>query len=144
MPLAITPTFSPWTHTSDGSYIYQLSLVFSDSYCIFTSIRRCPQLSPRGSNRRIPALRWNSVWLCSTLLRHEKIYPYCTDVKSSACAAAHVQGGMSASCAAVAVRRAAQLYSSTVYTHTNTHKIKRCSLSYFASSFFFFFHARIS
>ena len=25
--LAITPTFSPWTHTSDDSYIYQLSLV---------------------------------------------------------------------------------------------------------------------
>ena len=33
--LAITPTFSPWTHTSDDSYIYQLSR-FSDSYCIFT------------------------------------------------------------------------------------------------------------
>ena len=27
VPLAITPTFSPWTHTSDDSYIYQLSLV---------------------------------------------------------------------------------------------------------------------
>ena len=27
MPLAITPTFSPWAHTSDDSYIYQLSLV---------------------------------------------------------------------------------------------------------------------
>ena len=26
-PLAITPTFRPWTHTSDDSYIYQLSLV---------------------------------------------------------------------------------------------------------------------
>ena len=26
MPLAITPTFRPWTHTSDDSYIYQLSL----------------------------------------------------------------------------------------------------------------------
>ena len=25
--LAITPTFRPWTHTSDDSYIYQLSLV---------------------------------------------------------------------------------------------------------------------
>ena len=29
MPLAITPTFSPWTHTSDDSYIYQLSLVLA-------------------------------------------------------------------------------------------------------------------
>ena len=27
LPLAITPTFRPWTHTSDDSYIYQLSLV---------------------------------------------------------------------------------------------------------------------
>ena len=25
--LAITPTFRPWTHTSDDSYIYQLPLV---------------------------------------------------------------------------------------------------------------------
>ena len=29
MPLAITPTFNPWTHTSDDSYIYQLSLVLA-------------------------------------------------------------------------------------------------------------------
>ena len=29
VPLAITPTFSPWTHTSDNSYIYQLSLVLA-------------------------------------------------------------------------------------------------------------------
>ena len=27
VPLAITRTFRPWTHTSDDSYIYQLSLV---------------------------------------------------------------------------------------------------------------------
>ena len=27
VPLAITPMFSPWMHTSDDSYIYQLSLV---------------------------------------------------------------------------------------------------------------------
>ena len=27
--LAITPTFRPWTHTSDDSYIYQLSLVLA-------------------------------------------------------------------------------------------------------------------
>ena len=31
VPLAITPTFSPWTHTSDDSYIYQLSLVLATS-----------------------------------------------------------------------------------------------------------------
>ena len=29
VPLAITPTFSPWTYTSDDSYIYQLSLVLT-------------------------------------------------------------------------------------------------------------------
>ena len=29
VPLAITPTFSPWTHASDDSYIYQLSLVLA-------------------------------------------------------------------------------------------------------------------
>ena len=29
VPVAITPTFSPWTHTSDDSYIYQLSLVLA-------------------------------------------------------------------------------------------------------------------
>ena len=29
VPLAITPTFGPWTHTSDDSYIYQLSLVLA-------------------------------------------------------------------------------------------------------------------
>ena len=27
VPLAITPTISPWTHTSDDIYIYELSLV---------------------------------------------------------------------------------------------------------------------
>ena len=27
VPLAITPTFRTWTHTSDDSYFYQLSLV---------------------------------------------------------------------------------------------------------------------
>ena len=27
VPLAITPTFRPWTHTSYDSYLYQLSLV---------------------------------------------------------------------------------------------------------------------
>ena len=29
VPLAITPTFSPWTHTSDDGYIHQLSLVLA-------------------------------------------------------------------------------------------------------------------
>ena len=29
VPVATTPTFSPWTRTSDDSYIYQLSLVLA-------------------------------------------------------------------------------------------------------------------
>ena len=37
MPLAITPTFSPWTHTSDDSYIYQLSLGLATATVSFIS-----------------------------------------------------------------------------------------------------------
>ena len=33
--LAITPTFRPWTHTSDDSYIYQLSLVLATAIVSF-------------------------------------------------------------------------------------------------------------
>ena len=40
VPLAITPTFSPWTHTSDDSYIYQLSLVLATAIVSF--ILFCP------------------------------------------------------------------------------------------------------
>ena len=36
---AITPTFSPWTHTSDDSYIYQLSLFLATATVSFTLIR---------------------------------------------------------------------------------------------------------
>ena len=35
VPLASTPTFSPWTHTSDDSYIYQLSLVLATATISF-------------------------------------------------------------------------------------------------------------
>ena len=37
VPLAITPTFRPWTHTSDDSYIYQLSLVVATATASFLS-----------------------------------------------------------------------------------------------------------
>ena len=37
VPLAITPTFSPWTHTSDDSYIYQLSLVLATATVFLSS-----------------------------------------------------------------------------------------------------------
>ena len=35
VPLAITPTFRPWTHTSDYSYIYQLSIVVATATVSF-------------------------------------------------------------------------------------------------------------
>ena len=35
VPLAITPTLRPWTHTSDDSYIYQLSLVVATATVSF-------------------------------------------------------------------------------------------------------------
>ena len=35
VPLAITPTLSPWTHTSDDSYMYQLSLVLATATVSF-------------------------------------------------------------------------------------------------------------
>ena len=37
VPLAITPTFSPWTHTSDDCYIYPLSLVLATATVSFHS-----------------------------------------------------------------------------------------------------------
>ena len=42
MPLAITPTFSPWTHTSDDSYIYQLSLVLATAIVSFSTWELVP------------------------------------------------------------------------------------------------------
>ena len=42
VPLEITPTFSPWTHTSDDSYIYQLSLVLATatvSFYVYSRVR---------------------------------------------------------------------------------------------------------
>ena len=35
VPLAITPTFRPCTHTSDDSYMYQLSLVVATATVSF-------------------------------------------------------------------------------------------------------------
>ena len=60
VPLAITPTFSPWTHTSDDSYIYRLSLVLATAtvsfnlfvclcvyvcvtFVVFTDCESCPR-----------------------------------------------------------------------------------------------------
>ena len=35
VPLVITPTFSPWTRTSDDSYFYQLSLILATATASF-------------------------------------------------------------------------------------------------------------
>ena len=49
VPLAITPMFSPWTHTSDDSYIYQLSLVLATATVSYEfSVERLVFLSFRG------------------------------------------------------------------------------------------------
>ena len=39
VPVAITPTFSPWTHTSDDSHIYQLSLVLATAIVSYRFIQ---------------------------------------------------------------------------------------------------------
>ena len=39
VPLATTPTFSPWTHTSDDSYIFQLSLVLATATVSYNNKR---------------------------------------------------------------------------------------------------------
>ena len=56
MPLAITPTFSPWTHTSDDSYIYQLSLVLATatvSFLAYLGLARSNILG-KNKNRKVP------------------------------------------------------------------------------------------
>ena len=50
-PSQSQPTFSPWTHTSDDSYIYQLSLVLATATVSFFANKF--KISPRGdSNSR--------------------------------------------------------------------------------------------
>ena len=49
VPLAITPTFRPWTHTSDDNYLYQLSLVLATatvSYGYFVGLHGNPMAVP--------------------------------------------------------------------------------------------------
>ena len=50
VPLAITPTFSPWTHTSDDSYIYQLPLVLATATVSLKALQGAPgAISPMGA-----------------------------------------------------------------------------------------------
>ena len=58
VPLAITPTFSPWTHTSDDSYIYQLSLVLATAIVSY-----------------LRAQRWCIVTWTSLLVHRIPLYP---------------------------------------------------------------------
>ena len=79
VPLAITPTFSPWTHTSDDSYIYQLSLVSATAtvsfYCIRDEGTRYTEgktnilyLGKRSNNRQTTCLRRSTGITCLHLL----------------------------------------------------------------------------
>ena len=70
VPLAITPTFSPWTHTSDNSYIYQLSLVLATATVSFgdcISARTCNRIIVGGSRM------WRCTYYARTAVR---IHPF--------------------------------------------------------------------
>ena len=97
VPFAITPpTFSPWTHTSDDSYIYQLSLVlatatvsFRRSSCLsigdmqntfssrvfllcyvqYCSISIAVSVLPKQKNRGIPVGARFRISVCRALFR---------------------------------------------------------------------------
>ena len=49
VPLAITPTFSLWMHTSDDSYIYQLPLVVATATVSFGALYSAQQYILRNS-----------------------------------------------------------------------------------------------
>ena len=51
VPLAITPTFSPWTHASDDSYIYQLSLVLATATVSFSRVILCTMMIELSSEQ---------------------------------------------------------------------------------------------
>ena len=78
VPLAMTPTFSPWTHTSDDSYIYQLSLVLATAIvsCVFqpniSITENHSNQDPRYSQKTIYyAILANQIWswiLCSPVV----------------------------------------------------------------------------
>ena len=80
----ITRTFRPWTHTSDDSYIFQLSLVVATAtvsflvqqyyrYIIIGIIR-----AKRVSNCYIPPQKIVRVCVCSTYLGFSVGYVLCT------------------------------------------------------------------
>ena len=59
MPHAITPTFSPWTHTSDDSYIYQLSLVLATAIVSYGSSEWASVVVlPRMTFKERPVITW--------------------------------------------------------------------------------------
>ena len=54
VPVATTPTFSPWTRTSDDSYIYQLSLVLATATVSYIYMGLLPSSSEVASPRNTP------------------------------------------------------------------------------------------
>ena len=78
VPLAITPTFSPWTHTSDDSYIYQLSLVLATatvSYIIHVRVKDMLQrviksvVIPEGGLEYMIARILDRTYICKRLVQ---------------------------------------------------------------------------
>ena len=53
VPLAITRTNGPRTHTSDDSYIYQLSLVLATATISYILVRPCPNPSDMCSRKKL-------------------------------------------------------------------------------------------
>ena len=60
VPLAITPTFRPWTHTSDDSYIYQLSVVVATATVLSQTLLLNPSFSPYPSTSSTPSVSVHS------------------------------------------------------------------------------------
>ena len=60
VPLAITPTSRPWTHTCDDSYFYQLSLVLATATVSFAQFWPWPALRVNTTCRYSPRVRASS------------------------------------------------------------------------------------
>ena len=71
VPLAITPTSRPWTHTSDDSYFYQLSLILATATVSFL-------VPVPGSMSLQPISYTNSTLLIVQVLPHYLRYTWYT------------------------------------------------------------------
>ena len=68
VPLAVTPTFRPWTHTSDDSYIYQLSLVVATA-TVSLSSRHSRFINLLEINPKQPV-----IWFSCTRLSCQRLF----------------------------------------------------------------------